>query len=213
MLGLAYGWDYQYCDTAQADTCYEPFIEYDYRKRTVRRTWNVNEYDGPGEPSQLVVSSDGSMMFCKPSDPPPNMTLGRFILDSGKSATFDLAISGRGGLQLSPDNTELWHTDPGWPEPFPHSPTRGEIAIYDTRTLEVIHTISLRDYHPYPDSSKSTYAFGIEFLPNGEKAYVSANVCGAVYPDGAVLVVDAREKKIVKELIHYVERIIVAKKP
>jgi hypothetical protein len=208
--GLAYGWDNQYCGLDTDDTCYMPFVAFDYRNHLVVKEWQVRETHGPWVPWHHVVTRDGKTVFMKPAEFTSNLTLGRFDMETGVLTTFDFGFYATGDLELSPDDRELWHTDPGWPD---RAPNRGEIAIYDTRSLDLTHQISLWGLHPFPDSSQPISAFEIEFLPTGEKAYVSANMCSFGFSGRSIVVIDAQEKEVIKELPHKVEHIIVAKKP
>jgi hypothetical protein len=99
-----------------------------------------------------------------------------------------------GGIALSPDEKELWMTDPGAPGMIWNS---GTIYIIDATSGGYVQGMSLYGYSWNPLVALA--GSDILFSPTGEKAYVNTGNAADRW-SGSVVVVDTRQKKITKIL-------------
>jgi hypothetical protein len=92
---------------------------------------------------------------------------------------------------VSPDDAELWVTDPGSPDPrSPAGP--GHILIFDAASGVAIDTILTDGLDPI--NNWPLWVNEIRFHPQGRKAYIS---CGVLRRGGGpILVIDVRERRI-----------------
>jgi DNA-binding beta-propeller fold protein YncE len=104
-----------------------------------------------------------------------------------------------GELGLSPDETELWVTDPGVPD---ITPDPGTIYIIEPNSGAYLGGISLVGYFPSPPHFPWEPLTGdwVLFSPTGETAYVGSGL-RLNAPTGSVLVVDRDSRTITKLLM------------
>lgn len=122
-------------------------------------------------PADIAISSDGSKLYVSNEVEPGTVTL--VDLSNGNSTE---TINGFGSrpywLALTPDGTQLWVSNFGG----------NTVDIVDTTTDAIISSIVV-----------GAGASGVGFIPNGRKAYVSA--------DHSVYVIDTASKAVIKSIL------------
>jgi hypothetical protein len=152
--------------------------------------------DGLPSPMQawtFDVSEDGRMLYAIGHDNVVPFVAG-FSLNGRQLEFRTLLSSVYGHCRLSPDQRELWVTDPG-PPPTIGPSWPGHILILDAMTGVIKDTIHTRGLDQvYPDIRWRVD--DIQFVPGSNKAYVNC-----LYR-GPILVIDTKSKEITKHLLH-----------
>ena len=152
--------------------------------------------DDGSEPVQfrwIEPSRDGSVLYLLGADWSSPSVIAYSLRDHRVVFRTNL-YSALGSCKLSPDQRELWVTDPGPPPTFGEA-WPGHVLILNATTgaiLDTIHTRGLDD--EFPDIRWRVD--DIQFVPGQDKAYVNC-----LYR-GPILVIDTKSKEITRFLLH-----------
>jgi hypothetical protein len=173
------------------------FWVYDYSARTLEQVPMRHSPSDTFQVDKVVPAKDGDRLFFMGGGGGiSNTWVGCWSLEQDAMLWKRPMLTGNGGgLALSPDETELWVTDPGLAD---IAPNPGTIFILEANSGAYLGGISLAGYYPPPTPSwvPLTGAW-ILFSPTGEKVYVGTGLrLNAL--SGSALVVDRRSRTITK---------------
>ncbi len=169
------------------------FWAYDYSARTLERIPIRVTAADTIQILNLAIAADGDRLFFLGGgdNGPFDLWLGCWSIKRDSLLWSRQRLTDWGGLALSPDETELWSTDPG----IPDGQNPGSIFIHDPVTGGYLGGISLRGYFPSPYGVLT--GDWVLFSPTGDRVYVATGLV-AFGPPGSVLSVDRRLRKITK---------------
>jgi hypothetical protein len=185
---------------------------YDYDKREIVDEWEIDIEIGGSNTftfSTVKLHSNPLRMYFLGYSELENGILGCYDFKSKRLLFVQRLESHWGSFDISPDEKELYATDPGW---FNDRTNAGTVYVFDAMTGVYLHGISLYGYNTIPD--RPLYANNVVFTPTGEKAYVASGRLEK--GSGTICVINTSTRDITRliwpDLGHYIFRLVIGPK-
>lgn len=165
---------------------------FDLNSLTLVDSFTVDEGSEPVQCRWIEPSRDGDVLYLLGADWSSPSVFAYSLKDRRVIFRANL-YSALGRCRLSPDERELWITDPGPPPTFGEA-WPGHVLVLDAKTgaiLDTIPTFGLDEEFP----EIRWRVDDIRFVPGGHKAYVNCMF------RGPILVIDTRSKEITNFLL------------
>lgn len=172
---------------------YAQLVFFDINTLTLLDSFTVDDGSEPVQVRWIEPSRDGNMVYLLGADW-SSPAVFAYSLREQRIVYRTNLFSAVGRCKLSPDQHELWVTDPGPPPTFGEA-WPGHVLILNATTgaiLDTIHTRGLDENHP----DIRWRVDDIQFVPDQNKAYVNCMF------RGPILVINTKTKEITKHLLH-----------
>jgi len=187
------------------------FIVYDCKSKGIKRLFHRFDRPDGGVHRYLYyadVSGGGKRMYAtagalNADNSPAGFWLFCYDLDNNTMVFETEIFAPFGGVQVTPNEQEVYLTDPG--VAGESSETPGKIFIYDANDGTLLANIPVNDLDTTRGTEKPLYLYQIRFHPGEPKAYIAGG--HPFQGPGPLLVVDTQERKIINMIFPALNKI------